>query len=636
MASGYNAFNDYYDWMQGQTNAYADNQDAYKELTKLNNDYMGLQSSGNANDWSADRLRSQYSGNFTQNSGQNWDPITNTTKKFTSTNPNNYNYTQPWLSKSQQELDALNARRFNNTYSNTNNIDKWIADQKLAYTQQYNDIINKYPNAGTQDETPAATTDTNNTNEYGLNVGNTDAGTGTGNVSNPSDTGGNTVSQPQSGLANYVSSTDAILRNPDQPGEAALYGLLADNQTMLQNNQQMIADEKARADALLEQLKQQSGNIQQTESYEDILKRNTDPSSPIMQQAIRQAREEMNARGLLNSSMGASATSDAVLKRAMEIAAGETQSQQFNAGQYNTMQNNLLGEMGATGRQSMGFMGDIYKSNQDYNEGLLGERQSFGLDLIANKQKTNDKITELEAAHAMDMDKTMMEFVQGRATEMLSQQTSLFNNYLQAYADISQSEIPESAKSAHLAALGGEINRAVTAANQYSQLRVTADEINGGYKFNPVYNSKSVINNTDTTGKSALYTPETVGAGINELTMKMNEIYSKVRVGGGDTPQEALIDGWRRAYALAPKDDATLVKMANIYAENGLYNDNWETVVQSMTDTLVKATGERMNEIHEQYKNLSLAELTELNTSELDELERRYVMDRILTENSGG
>jgi hypothetical protein len=80
-----------------------------------------------------------------------------------------------------------------------------------------------------------------------------------------------------------------------------------------------------------------------TQTVQGQIKGIIDANSPLMQQAETRANQQMNGRGLINSSMGVGAAQAALYDAAMPIAASDAQAynqnQQFNVGQENQFKN---------------------------------------------------------------------------------------------------------------------------------------------------------------------------------------------------------------------------------------------------------------------------------------------------------
>ncbi|MCP3674062.1 MAG: hypothetical protein GY829_06280 [Gammaproteobacteria bacterium] len=288
-----------------------------------------------------------------------------------------------------------------------------------------------------------------------------------------------------------------------------------------------------------------------------------DEGSPLMDRAKTVANQEMAKRGLLNSSIGVGATQSALTDQAYKIAAGDVDVDKFNAGEENKMQSQLMGSEANLSSQAMNNLGSTYNTTQSDQNDLLKDTNKADL----------------------DMEHTMLQYTNERAIEMLKQQSGLYAQYLNAYSSIASSDIPASQKNAQLENLGKNIDAAVNAANRYSDLVIT--NAPGGFSFDPVNGENASAGSSTISDLNASDTSQTDSSSllqqdVEEMNIKVNDIYNQVRVGGGDSPEESLIDDFRQAMDVVKSSPYELDRIMRIYSENGMNNDNWEDTINKM------------------------------------------------------
>lgn len=308
-----------------------------------------------------------------------------------------------------------------------------------------------------------------------------------------------------------------------------------------------------------------------------------DKGSPLMKRAAFYADQEMAKRGLTLSSLGIEAAQAAILDQASKIAAGDVGVDQFNIGEQNATQRALLGEYGATGRAGLSNNAQLYqdslRAGYDMQKQSFNNLQSSALTNEENRIKSGLASEQYSNQSKNDMERDMLKYTNSRAIEMLKQQTGLYGKYLDGWSDIVTSTIPESQKTDRLRGLAREIDGSVNALNRYSKLDIK--NAPGDFSFKPVNNVKRA----DEAQPQADNTP-LIEQDYKQLNNTVNDIYSKVRVGGGDTPEESLIDGWRNAMADIKDNDYEFNKVMRIYREKGVNNDNWKEVLSEMTTSV--------------------------------------------------
>lgn len=455
-----------------------------------------------------------------------------------------------------------------------NNVKNWVNKQKKNYNTEYNNILAQYayqdPSTYVAETPEDIANSLSGIDKKGLNI--------------PDDQLPGATQPAQNN--DYAGTNDWLLNNRNRPIDAVLTGLKQDYENMNANNQHMLNEERQRADSLMDMLRN-NAKTKTTENYEDILARNVDYNSPLMQRAIAKANEQMNARGLLNSSMSAGAAQAAVLDKAMEIANSELSGQQNNARESNQTQRNLVNEMGQTGRNSLDFMQDIYSNQQQFGHDTVADRQGFVHDNITNDRTTANQIDELDAAHRNEMEKASYEYAQQRYTELLGQKASIDRELVAGLAQIDTSDIPASAKDKQKRALIDEVEYSKQLLDQFNAFPVYLDA-NGHYQVGKPskVDKRKTTTSTNTSTNSGPYNMEQARIDENSLKYDVDNIYKQVRVGGGDTPEEGLIDNWARLFNWAKANDETLyLETMKIYNEKGL-GSNWESTINAMIDKI--------------------------------------------------
>lgn len=314
----------------------------------------------------------------------------------------------------------------------------------------------------------------------------------------------------------------------------------------------------------------------------DNMTRITDQGSPLMDRAQTIANQQMAGRGLLNSSIGIGAAQSALTDQAYKIAQGDTDVDKFNAGEINARNRALLTELANTGRLSMSNNAKLQGSAFDAGNEYLLNNQISSLDTERAKDiagfENNLAIQLSETEHGQTMQRDMLNYANARSVEMLKQQSGLRAQYLNAYSNIAASDIPASAKNAQLEALQVEIDAATAAVNRYADIEVKKGP-DGSYSFDPVYN----IGERQREERAADPEYQTLlKRDMEQVVGTVNKIYDQVRVGGGDSPEESLIDKWRIGLAEAEKSPYRLDEFMQVYREHGMNNGNWQETIEKM------------------------------------------------------
>lgn len=180
------------------------------------------------------------------------------------------------------------------------------------------------------------------------------------------------------------------------------------------------------------------------------LKTMLDPNSPLMQQAATMGASYANKRGLLNSSIGASAAQDAMIRNAMPAAqqdagtfydANKTDSSnQLQAGMFNADQVNKLGMFNVDQSSRLGmFNAGLNKDNQQFNQKLEFDKWAANLDADNRLKLANIEAMSRDTGVMADVAKTYMsifqeagfkDFPPDKKTEIMNRLTDQYNQVL--------------------------------------------------------------------------------------------------------------------------------------------------------------------------------------------------------------
>jgi hypothetical protein len=203
-----------------------------------------------------------------------------------------------------------------------------------------------------------------------------------------------------------------------------------------------------------------------TQTVQGQIKGIIDANSPLMQQAETRANQQMNGRGLINSSMGVGAAQAALYDAAMPIAASDAQAynqnQQFNVGQENQFKN---------ASNSQGF--DLAKMQETQRNQTAQLQQKFGYDKeLTNMQSTSAKETAEIGAKYKNL------------TQASASAASLMNNASDHIHQIMMNENLDAAgKQAAIDAYNANLNKALQLTGAFAgdvDLSTMLDELLGG------------------------------------------------------------------------------------------------------------------------------------------------------------
>jgi hypothetical protein len=203
-----------------------------------------------------------------------------------------------------------------------------------------------------------------------------------------------------------------------------------------------------------------------TQTVQGQVKSIIDDNGPLSQMAVTRANQEMNGRGLINSSMGVGAAQAALYDAAMPIAASDAQAynqnQQFNVGQENQFKN---------ASNSQGF--DLAKMQETQRNQTAQLQQKFGYDKeLTNMQSKSAKETAEIAAKYKNL------------TQASSSAASLMNNASDHIHQIMMNENLDAAgKQAAIDAYKVNLNRALQLTGAFAgdvDLSTMLDELFGG------------------------------------------------------------------------------------------------------------------------------------------------------------
>lgn len=130
------------------------------------------------------------------------------------------------------------------------------------------------------------------------------------------------------------------------------------------------------------------------ENVSEAIQRITGADSPIMQRAVAQATAEANRRGLLNSSMAAGAAQGAILDRAMQIAQGDIQNEQFNVAQQNQMEAQNI----QMGNEALRFSADARNRASEFISNAKNQAAQF----LAAEKNQNGRFSAEQANRAAE------------------------------------------------------------------------------------------------------------------------------------------------------------------------------------------------------------------------------------------
>jgi hypothetical protein len=224
-----------------------------------------------------------------------------------------------------------------------------------------------------------------------------------------------------------------------------------------------------------------------TQTVQGQIKGIIDANSPLMQQAETRANQQMNGRGLINSSMGVGAAQAALYDAAMPIAASDAQAynqnQQFNVGQENQFKN---------ASNSQGF--DLAKMQETQRNQTAQLQQKFGYDKeLTNMQSTSAKETAEIGAKYKNL------------TQASASAASLMNNASDHIHQIMMNENLDAAgKQAAINAYNANLNKALQLTGAFAgdvDLSTMLDELLG----DGTQDAASSANNTAPAFDAAAY-----------------------------------------------------------------------------------------------------------------------------------
>jgi hypothetical protein len=143
----------------------------------------------------------------------------------------------------------------------------------------------------------------------------------------------------------------------------------------------------------------------QQQAY-DVINRD----SPLMQQARGRAMQAMNERGLINSSLGVQAGQDAVMDRALQLAAPDAatyaRSGEFNAGQQNAwnLAQQELGMKGDQFSQELAFKREAMMMDADLKRELMDKETKYKSLLEGDAAFNKQYAMYVEALYSIDKD----------------------------------------------------------------------------------------------------------------------------------------------------------------------------------------------------------------------------------------
>lgn len=122
--------------------------------------------------------------------------------------------------------------------------------------------------------------------------------------------------------------------------------------------------------------------VEDDQTVQGQVKKIIDENSPLMQQAQTRANQQMNQRGLINSSMAVGAGQAALYDAAVPIAASDAQTQVKSASDAANAANQF-----ASANNAQTY--DMAKMDKAFDQNTQQQAQKFGYDTALTKQQTD-------------------------------------------------------------------------------------------------------------------------------------------------------------------------------------------------------------------------------------------------------
>ncbi len=174
----------------------------------------------------------------------------------------------------------------------------------------------------------------------------------------------------------------------------------------------------------------------------------TSKSSPLMQQAERRARESMNSRGLLNSSLAIGAGQDAMIGQALPIAQQDAQTYS-NAAIKNVDSTNAALNFGANAKNQASLAGaqletDVSKTNaaavNDASARAADAYNTTGQNLLQSDTQKElaslDSATRIQLQNLNSASQVQLNTIDNQYRQLLQANTNAASMYSQAVAAI--------------------------------------------------------------------------------------------------------------------------------------------------------------------------------------------------------
>lgn len=189
-----------------------------------------------------------------------------------------------------------------------------------------------------------------------------------------------------------------------------------------------------------------------------------DPNDPRNQEIMARVLEQMNGRGIINSSMAASGVTDAMIKNAVAIAQADAQTTAGNA-QFSANASNQAGQFNAGAQNQANLQGN----QQGYDAYKINALQDFNLQNMTTQQK-ND-LQKMATAYGFDISK--MSTAQIFDLQKLSQNNLSQEKIAQLQADTSiRNTTSNNASSKEIAVLNSDTSKAIAKMNNDNQVLV--------------------------------------------------------------------------------------------------------------------------------------------------------------------
>lgn len=174
----------------------------------------------------------------------------------------------------------------------------------------------------------------------------------------------------------------------------------------------------------------------------------TAKGSPLMDQAETAAKQQMNKRGLLNSSMAITAGQDAVYRTALPIAQQDANTF-ANAGQFNA------GAKNQTSQFNAGMLDTANRFNATATNEATAQQRAAGVQGGLQQQASDNRLREMTAA--TDEQLRMLDAQNGTkiADSYRTASQSTYDNYIADVQRIQESDMDPDVKAAQVANLQG-------------------------------------------------------------------------------------------------------------------------------------------------------------------------------------